>query len=42
MKVLNKANFTDENQLRSLSNERKVLEAVRRLALFAHLSAFLY
>ncbi len=29
MKVLSKANFTEEAQLRALSNERKVLEAVR-------------
>ena len=28
MKVLSKANFTEEAQLRALSNERKVLEAV--------------
>ncbi len=31
MKVLSKANFTEEAQLRALSNERKVLEAVRTM-----------
>jgi hypothetical protein len=29
MKILSKANFTEEAQLRALSNERRVLEAVR-------------
>ena len=34
MKILSKTNFTEETQLRALSNERKVLEAVRFLLLF--------
>ena len=42
MKVLNKSNFTDVNQLRSLSNERKVLEAVRCVSLFKYFPGFLH
>ena len=34
MKILRKTNFTEETQLRALSNERKVLEAVSFLFFF--------